>query len=327
MKILVLGGGASPERDVSLVSASKIAKALIRKSHSVCVLDLLEGIDDVDNIKFTSNEADIKDYAIDGDTLPVLQSDGSQIGKNIIEACKAADVTFMGLHGDVGENGKVQALLEINGIKHTGSDYSACLLTMNKNISKIIASNFGIKIPKWVMNDGCEKIGFPCVIKPTNGGSSIGVSIVNNEDEYNRAIELSKRYDCNVIIEQMIKGREFSVGVLDGKALPVIEIAPKSGFYDYKNKYIAGMTVETCPALISEELSKKMQEIAVKVHNIFGMHYYSRTDIIVDENGEAYFIEVNALPGMTPTSLIPQEAAAVGMSYEELCEKIALNAK
>lgn len=111
---------------------------------------------------------------------------------------------------------------------------------MNKNISKIIASNFGFKIPKWVMNEGCEKIGFPCVIKPTNGGSSIGVSIVNNEDEYNRAIELSKRYDCDVMIEQMIKGREFSVGVLDGKALPVIEIAPKSGFYDYKNKYIAG---------------------------------------------------------------------------------------
>lgn len=327
MKIMVLGGGDSPERDVSLVSASKIARALIKKGHCVCLMDLLYGVEDADSVVFTSNEADIKDFEIDPEALTAIQDGMPKIGKNIVEACKKSDITFIGLHGDIGENGKVQALLEINGIKHTGSDYSACLLTMNKNISKIIASSYKIKTPKWVTNGNYNEIGFPCVVKPANGGSSIGVSIVNSPEELRKAVELSRRYDCEVMIEQLIRGREFSVGVLDGKALPVIEIAPKSGFYDYKNKYVAGMTVETCPADIDRELSLKMQELAVAVHNIFGMHCYSRTDIIVDESGEIYFIEVNALPGMTPTSLIPQEAGAAGISYEELCEKIALNAR
>ncbi len=325
MKILILAGGLSPERDVSFVSASMIAKALIRKKHSVCVMDLCEDISDVESeLKFTTSLSEIDNYTITENEVNLFKSKKSEIGENIIECCKKADLVFLALHGDIGENGKLQALLELNNIKHTGSSYKGCMLSMDKIVSKLIAKENGIDIPDWNINCN-ESIGYPCVVKPSNGGSSIGVAIVNNEKEFENSMKSAKEFDDTILVEELLKGREFSVGILDNKPLPAIEIKPKQGFYDYKNKYQPGLTVEECPANISAELENELQEKAIKMHKLLSLNYYSRIDFIVDENNKLFFLEANALPGMTSTSLLPQEANAVGIDYDTLCEKIALN--
>ena len=165
-------------------------------------------------------------------------------------------------------------------------------------------------------------LALPCVVKPCCGGSSIGVSIVKTEEEFSKALDEAFRWEDAVLIEDYIKGREFSVAVLDGKALPVIEMAPLEGFYDYKNKYKAGSTIETCPADLPDAVAKRMQEIAVAAAEALGLAVYSRMDFLLGESNEIYCLEANTLPGMTSTSLIPQEAKAAGINFNELCEKL-----
>lgn len=328
MKITVLAGGRSPERDVSLSSASKIARALIEKGHEVCIVDLYYGIENIDDFVFTSVSSDIKEYAV-SEKAPEFEKEAfgkSDIGPNVLEACKKADIVFLALHGDVGENGKIQALLSVNGIRYTGSDQDGCLLSMDKNLAKILASAHGVRTAKWCVNVKDPSVNFPCVVKPIGGGSSIGVSVVNDFAQLNTALNLAKKYDNDVLIEELIKGREFSIGILNGKALPVIEIKPLCGFYDYKNKYQAGLTAEICPADIPVYIADQMQELALKLHGILHLKFYSRIDFIMNGKNEIYFLEANSLPGMTPTSLLPREAAADGISYSELCDMIARNA-
>ncbi len=329
MKIIILAGGLSPERDVSLSSASKIAKALIGCGHEICIIDLYYGINLIENnLIFTSDEKDIYEYSVpesspDSDSL----NSKSLIGPNVIKCCQKADLVYIALHGDIGENGKIQALLDSYKIKYTGSGYEGCFLSMDKNISKILADYSGINTPEWSINKNDKNLSYPLVVKPSNCGSSIGVSIVNNDNEYNKALKEAKKYDERIIIEEKIEGREFSVGILENKALPVIEIEPiNNGFYDYKNKYQKGLTKETCPADLSNELAVSLQETALKIHKILQLKFYSRIDFIVNKKNEIYFLEANSLPGMTPTSLLPQEAAAAGISYNELCNRIAMNA-
>lgn len=328
MKIVVLAGGLSPERDVSLVSASMIAKALINQGNEVAVLDLYYGIDDAESLVFSSVSDDIKTCSV-SETAPVRKrtdSVRSDIGSKVIECCKKADIVFLALHGDIGENGKVQAVLDVNKIKYTGSGCDGCMLSMDKNLSKILVSAHNIKTPKWCVNIKDSSVSFPCVVKPSGGGSSIGVSVVNNFEELNRAMLTAAEYDTTVLIEEKINGREFSVGVLNNKALPIIEIAPKKGFYDYKNKYQQGLTVETCPANLPPYIAREMQELAVKIHKILHLRFYSRIDFMMDRDNNIYFLEANSLPGMTPVSLLPQEAAANGIEYEELCSLIVQGA-
>ena len=231
-----------------------------------------------------------------------------------------------------GEDGKLQALFELEGIKYTGTSSVGCTLAMDKELSKKLMLADNIKTAKWVSLNkneeiNLEKIKFPCVVKPCSNGSSIGVSIVRTNEELKEAIRIAFKYEDKILVEEYISGREFSVGILDNKALPAIEIVAKEGFYDYKNKYQAGLVDEICPANIDENLEKELSEIALKVHKILHLGYYSRIDFIVDKNYGIYCLEANTLPGMTPTSLLPQEALSVGISYEELCEKICLNAK
>ena len=178
----------------------------------------------------------------------------------------------------------------------------------------------GVKLKKGVEDK--KEVSFPCVVKACCGGSSVGVAMANNEEEYEAAKAEAFLYDDEVVIEQYIKGREFSVGVMDGKALPVIEIAPLQGFYDYKNKYQAGSAIETCPAHLSEEKTKEMQEYAERAFEILRLKNYARMDFMMNEQEEIFCLEANTLPGMTPTSLLPQEAAAAGISFSELCEMI-----
>jgi len=214
------------------------------------------------------------------------------------------------------------------GIKYTGSGYIGSLLAMDKSLTKKLLINSNIPTAEAIdynINDSTNniinKIGFPCVVKPCSCGSSAGVSIVNNETELNDAINLAKKYENRFIIEKYIKGREFSVGVLEGKYLPPIEIIPKTGFYDYKNKYQAGLTDEICPADLSAEETEKLGNLALQVHMALNLGDYSRIDFIFDGK-DFHCLEANTLPGMTPTSLLPQEANAAGITYEELCNKI-----
>jgi len=338
MKIVVLAGGLSPERDVSLSSGSLIANALLENGHKVLLLDLYKGMDYDGNIEklYIGDKTKKYEYKVpqrepDMERLIFETGNGkSLIGKNVIEICKSADMVFIALHGSIGENGQLQAVFDCFGIPYTGTGYIGCLLAMDKAISKELMQYYGVPTPHWKLfdvtkdnfNTVLECVDLPCVVKPCSCGSSVGVSIVKNQDEFDKAVEYGKKYENRLLIEKMIEGREFSVGVFDEKALPVIEIIPNEGFYDYKNKYQPGLTNEICPAQISQELAKKLQETAEKVHKILRLKDYSRIDFMVDKNDNIYCLEANTLPGMTPTSLLPQEAKAIGITYNELCEKI-----
>ena len=246
----------------------------------------------------------------------------------MIKICQMADVVFLGLHGADGEGGKVQAAFDLLGIRYTGTDFVSGALAMDKCLAKELFLQNGIPTPAgFRLKKGQEpeegrQPKFPCVVKVSSGGSSIGVSIVQKEEDYQAALDDAFLYGDEVVVEEYIKGRELTCCVLDGKALPIVEIAPKEGFYDYKNKYQAGSTIEICPAPIGEESTRKIQKISERVFDALRLHKYARMDFMMDEAGNAYCLEANTLPGMTPTSLIPQEAAAVGISYDELCQKI-----
>lgn len=339
MKIVVLAGGLSPERDVSLTSGSLIANALMDKGHDVVMADVYEGID------FPVNKEDIfckpsggfrylfevPSVAPDLNAL-VIKNNGQKalIGKNIMELCLIADVVFIALHGAMGENGQLQAVLECFNIRYTGSDYCGSLLAMDKDLSKKLIRYCGVPTADWLLVDAGEQslqkvrelIGFPCVIKPVHCGSSVGVSMVDVEEDWADAVRTATEYEPLVLAEKKISGREFSVGVMEGRALPPIEIIPLIGFYDYKNKYQKGLTKEVCPAELDPKQTQTIGEYAVAVHVALRLGSYSRIDFILGGDGEFYCLEANTLPGMTPTSLLPQEAEQTGLSYADLCDKI-----
>lgn len=338
MKILILAGGLSPERDVSLVSGSLIARALADRGHKILLADVYEGIEVGNNEiseLFTSDPASVDAISESVPDLDAVRAKcggrAAKIGPGVLEAAKYADAVFLALHGDMGEDGSLQATLDNYGIKkYTGSGYAGSLLAMDKDISKRMMRLDGIPTPDWmyydVKNNTTEdilnNIGLPCVVKPTACGSSVGVSIVHSESELEAAIDFAASYESKIVVEKKVTGREFSVGVLGENALPPIEIIPKSGFYDYKNKYQSGMTEEICPAVLTEQQTKKVQTYAKAVFDCLRLSGYARADFIMDEDGEFWCLEVNNLPGMTPMSLLPQEAAAAGIGYGELCEMI-----
>ena len=340
MNIVVVAGGLSTERDVSIITGTQVSQALKKAGHQVILLDVFMGYSDKEEDltgifdradEISSCVGQISEVAPDLAQVKAMRKDQSDcfFGPNVIRLCQAADIVFMALHGENGENGKVQAAFDLLGIKYTGSGYFGSALAMDKGVSKLVFTANGIPTPLGIAMKKTEQKTFsetglklPCVVKPCCGGSSIGVSIVRTEEEYDAALAEAFKYEDEIIVESYVKGREFSVGVISGKALPVIEIAPLEGFYDYKNKYKAGSAVETCPADIPEDISKKMQHYAEEVARVLRLTTYSRTDVLLNENNDIYCLEVNTLPGMTPTSLLPQEAAAVGMNFVELCEKI-----
>lgn len=335
MNVVVLAGGISTERDVSLVSGKMIYNALKKNGHNVVLLDVYLGTNEKDIQNIFTMERDwvscinpIQDENPDIEKVKALRPDGDKqfFGPNVIAICQSADIVFMALHGENGENGKIQACFDLMGITYTGTDYISSAVAMDKALSKDIFAVYGVPTPKGIRlkkgDTETEKVPYPCIVKACKGGSSVGVCIANNDDEYEKAKKEAFRYDDEVVIEQYIKGREFSVGVLQGKALPVIEIAPLTGFYDYKNKYQAGSAVETCPAEISKEKTEEMQRAAETVFKALRLKNYARMDFMMSESEEIFCLEANTLPGMTPTSLLPQEAAAVGISFEELCEKL-----
>lgn len=334
MNIVVLAGGISTERDVSLISGQKIYQAIKGNGHHAVLLDVFLGYEgDIshifeDDINWEAQVSGIKETNPDIEKVKAMRPDWEKnfFGPNVIAICQKADVVFMALHGENGENGKIQACFDLMGITYTGTDYVSSALSMDKGLTKDIFRQYGVPTPQGFRLKKGEKepeeVMFPCIVKACCGGSSVGVSIAGNEEEYEAAKAEAFKYDKEAVVEQYIKGREFSIGLLEGKALPIIEIAPKQGFYDYKNKYQAGSTVETCPADLTLEQTKQMQAYAEKGFAALRLKNYARLDFMMGENGDMYCLEANTLPGMTPTSLLPQEAAAIGISYEQLCEKL-----
>lgn len=336
MKITVLAGGLSPERDVSLSSGSLIAQALTSRGHQVLLADIYEGIPSWEKPDILFQSETGTSYSIEAkepNLKKLIEKNGGRkdwIGPHILDACQASDVVFLALHGAYGENGQLQATLDSYNIRYTGSNYQGCLLAMDKSLTKILLDQAGITNAPWILFDTTkedisvilEKIGLPCVIKPCNCGSSVGISIVEQKEELTQALQKAAEYESKILVEKKIEGREFSVGIIGDKAYPPIEIIPKEGFYDYKNKYQSGLTTEICPAPLTPEQNKKIKEAALSVHHTLRLGSYSRIDFIMDKEDNFYCLEANALPGMTPTSLLPQEAAQEGLDFPSLCEKI-----
>ncbi|MGN0522624.1 MAG: D-alanine--D-alanine ligase [Eubacterium sp.] len=337
MKIVVLAGGLSPERDVSLSSGALISNALIENGHDVMLLDLFlgENNDDIEPI-YRNKKSDFRFSYTVSENEPDLnairnsvENKNGLIGNGVIELCKTADIVFFALHGAAGENGQLQATFDLNEIKYTGTGYAGSLLAMDKDLSKRMMRDNGILTAPWKyinLKDyyDLSDISYPCIVKPCSCGSSVGVTIVENEKQLLDAVEYARKYEDFAVVEDKIEGREFSVGILNGRALPPIEIRPLNGFYDYKNKYQSGLTEEICPPDITDEICTLLEQSTLNVHKALRLGFYSRVDFILDKDNNAYCLEANTLPGMTPTSLLPQEAAVAGISYNELCNMIAL---
>ena len=337
MKIVVLCGGLSGERNVSISGSTLICRALRSRGHRAVLVDMFFGLEpgtDLAGLFDALPELPDATVAEEAPDLELVRASRpwhspSLVGQGVLEICGMADLVFLGLHGTCGEDGRIQAALDLLGIPYTGSGCLGSALAMDKHMTKLFAQQAGVRTPAWKeYSYGAESIReimaaaeLPCVVKPVEGGSSIGVSIARDRETLRAALE-ENLSGGRVLLEQYIEGREIDVAVLDDRALPAIEIIPENGFYDYRNKYQAGTAVEICPADIPAETEKALGEAALAVHRSLGLKAYSRSDFKLDANGELWFLEINTLPGMTPTSLLPQEAAVTGIDYETLCQTI-----
>lgn len=337
MNIVLLTGGLSAEREVSLTSGKSIAEGLRNGGHNVKVVDPIYGDKDVPEEDIFKNTVK-RDYP----TAEALNELKRNADRNIIACINSElfdniDVVFLGLHGKLGEDGRIQTLLEMRGVKYTGSGVLASGIALDKNYTKILFSYYGIPTPKWTiiergqLNDQSinsrisEEIGFPCVVKPNDEGSTVGLTIVQPDVEdvqLPNAFATAFKYSDKAMVEQYVKGRELTVAIMGEETYPIVEIKPKDGFYDYEHKYTKGMTEYVCPAELGEDLTKQIQEYALKAHKVCGCSVYSRVDFLLDDNNNPYCLEVNTLPGMTSTSLVPKSANALGISFSELLDKI-----
>ena len=298
LRVALLAGGKSGEREVSLAGAQGVLAALDKEKY------------------------DVRQYdpAID---LARLAEDAAGL-----------DVAFILLHGPLGEDGSVQGFLDLLGLPYQGSGVLGSAMARNKNLAKILYKQAGLRVSDWQMASRWDidnpqglsaKLRFPLVVKPVGQGSSLGMSIAHDNEALAAGLKLAFGYDSEVMVEEFIRGREITGGILgnnDLQALPLVEIIPgkEYQFFDYEAKYKAGASREICPADFSEEISRKAQDYALRAHRALHLRGYSRTDMIVSEQGDVFVIETNTIPGMTPTSLLPQAAQAVGYSFSQLLD-------
>jgi len=322
-RVALLVGGTSPEREVSKSSGKGVLGALKHLGYPTRAIDPAYGEDQPDD-----------------EDLFFLLDDFSEISnRNCVTAINSSmfddvDVVFSALHGKWAEDGTVQSLLELRGLKYTGSKILASAMAMDKSIAKTIFRNAGVKTADWLnvsknhyhiksIIEGIQtRFGFPCVIKPNDQGSTVGLSLVRNNSEVEQACELAYTFSDKILVEEFIAGRELTVAILEGDALPVLEIIPKSGFYDYESKYTAGMSEYIVPAQIPADVFKSVQKQALLAFNSLGCEGYARVDFRLSDTHQTFCLEVNTLPGLTPTSLVPKMAKAVGISFEELIDRI-----
>lgn len=297
MRVALLAGGISSEREVSLKGAKAVHQALVELGHRV----------------------EFFDPAYD---LPRLA-----------QKAKEFDVAFLVVHGPFGEDGTLQGFLEMIGLPYQGAGVLGSALAMHKGLSKILYEKAGLPIPKGFLfkkeknfdferiKEAGKTLGYPLIVKPATQGSSVGLSLVEDPFFLKEAVEKAFEIDQEILLEEYLKGRELTVGILDDKPLPVVEILPKAKFFDYHTKYTPGMAEEICPAPLSPELTKKAQDYALRAHQALYLRHYSRTDMILKDD-EIYILETNTIPGMTETSLLPLAARVAGYSFKDLIQKL-----
>jgi len=321
--VALLLGGTSPEKEVSKATSKSIMKALYDLGYKVKLINPAYGLMQPKNEEDFFTEKELTEIS----------------NRNYIEAINSTlfddvDIAFIGLHGKSGEDGTVQSLLELRGIKYTGSKVLASSLAMDKHMTKVMLKHFGVSTPKWfvidknttdftsIQNEIKKSFGYPCVIKPNDQGSTIGLTICRGAVEVEAAIKKALEFSKNALIEEYIPGREFTIAVIDQQTLPVLEIKPLSGFYDYESKYTKGKTEYIVPAEIPQKVAEHLQQQALLAFNSVGCENYARIDFRVNKDFESFCLEINTLPGMTSTSLVPKMAKAAGISFEELIDRI-----
>jgi D-alanine-D-alanine ligase len=322
MKVAVLMGGRSSEREISLRTGQGVAQALRNLGHDVTSVDAADG--SVLSAGREESAAAARDAVL---KLPL----SVMLAAIQTPAVQAADVVFIALHGTYGEDGTIQAALELAGKTYTGSGVLASAVAMDKAMSKRVFEREAIPTPHWVLLeagvpgrtiDTSLLGGYPLVVKPNAEGSTVGLTIVTHPSELDAALEKAGRYDHQILVEQFVGGRELTVAVVGEEAFPVVEIEPKSGFYDYEAKYTKGKTDYTCPAKIDSELGRHVRELAVECCAVLGCRGVARVDFRLSDEDEPQVLEVNTVPGMTPTSLVPMAAQAKGMTYDQLVGRI-----
>jgi D-alanine-D-alanine ligase len=329
MKIAVLFGGTSEERDVSIASAAQIIPALRGLGHEVFAVDTATG---------RLPPADERRLLTSGVAPEPPSTTAMELvrGRAIAFApsasdIRSADVVFLALHGGAGEDGRLQAMLDLAGLAYTGSNHIASAAAMDKDLSKRLFRSAGVPTADWIMAPAAaadieSALGWPVVVKPSKQGSTVGLTVVREKADLAAAIALAASFDDEVMIEKFIAGREFTVGVLDGAALPVGEIISPGEVFDYQAKYQVGGAREVFPADLALAESKQVQEYALRAHRVLKLGAYSRVDFRRDLNGGFWCLEANSLPGMTATSLLPQAAKVAGISFPELLERICKGA-
>ncbi len=326
MRVAVLTGGTSVERDVALASGLQVADALRAARHAVSVVDLATGFVPPEH------ERALLPGGIGREPPPLerlkeLERGMLSAGLGELPAIREADVVFIALHGGVGEDGTLQAVLDVIGVPYTGSGHLACALAMDKDLAKRIVRDYGLAVPAWVMGPATpdyvkRTVGFPCIVKPSKQGSSVGLSLVRRGSALAEAVRLAERYDDEVMIEQYVPGLELTVAILGEEPLPVIEIRSKHEMFDYECKYQPGMSDEICPAPIEAALAAKTQDAAQRAHRALKLSGYSRIDFRVAEDSTIFFLEANTAPGLTGASLVPKAAGAAGMSFPAFTEAV-----
>jgi len=326
VKLAVLTGGTSDERAVALQSGIQVARALREAGHEVVTVDTVDGV------MSGRSERRLEGAEIGQAIRPTVDAPVRSEVERILSllrdpATAEAELYFLALHGGAGEDGTVQALLDLAGVCYTGSDRLGCSLAMDKEVSKRLMRDAGVATPDWRTGpcDAAEieaALGLPVVVKASGGGSSLRLTLAHDRAELAAAIEESGSWDDVVLFERYVEGREFTVGVLGGETLPVGEIVPDHEFFDYACKYQSEKAVETFPADIPEALEDRLRALALRTHRALRLRDYSRVDFMVDERGRPWCLEANALPGMTSKSLMPKAAEAAGLGFSELCDRI-----
>jgi D-alanine-D-alanine ligase len=319
-------GGTSAERDVSIASGLRIAAALRSRGHEVTSLDTATGVID------PARERELLATGVQ-QAPPDLEALASMARQSLsptlgtLPEVRGADVVFLALHGGQGEDGTLQALFDLSGVRYTGTGQLGSAMAMDKDVSKRLFRDNGVETAEWLMAPASvqqvkETIGFPVVVKPSKQGSTVGLTLVREPSGLETAIAEAFKYDDEVMLERFISGRELTVGIIGNEALPIGEIIPKHELYDYECKYTKGMAVEEFPARLEPSVAAHVQAQAVLAFKALKLRGYARIDFRLDDSGGCFCLEANTLPGMTELSLIPQAAAAAGISFPELCERI-----
>jgi D-alanine-D-alanine ligase len=338
MKILLLAGGDSSEREISLATSRAVFKSLQRQGHDVLAVDPATGTSLLDHSgRFIETESESSSEP----TVSGSATVDPTVVKDLMHSPDTRDieVVFIGLHGAGGENGSVQNVLDLAGIKYTGSNMTASAVAMNKAIAKRLMTSEGIPTPGWALYHAhggrvddsiteavSREFHFPVIVKPNDSGSTVGLTRVDKVVDLPEALRRAADESPDILIENYIPGRELTVAVLDGESLPVVEIKPKNGLYDYEAKYTTGKTKYIAPAEVDANLAAALQAAAAKLFGIIGASGLARVDFLLDSRGDYYCLELNTLPGMTDLSLAPMAAKCVGIDFDQLVDRVIKSA-